>query len=814
LNRSPDPHRRRLHSFLLAVAPLLTAALLYLPVAGLPAFVHDSGGTVIVDRHGETLTCLPGPQGAFVWKLSWRDIPDEARRVFLRVEDRRFYRHRGVDPLALGRAVLSNLLGGRTVSGASTVTMQLARMVHPHGGGLTGKAQEALTAIRLEARMGKREILGLYLNHLPFGYNTRGLGAAAVRYFDRPLGELSRAELLVLATIPRAPVRYDPFDAPEVLLERARVLAPGLGVSGEELSAAIRSCRRGKPPGEAPEFVRKVQEELAVSGWGGARTGHRGAQGARAGLRTETVRVVTTLDAGLQREIRRIVRDELGRLAPGAVAAASEGGAPALPVADAAVLVLGEDGEVLAWVGSPERSAFLDAVEVRRSSGSTLKPFLYALALERGYTAASLLPDLPVSFGVAESYRPENFDRKSRAVVRLRTALASSLNTPSVQLLSRVGLDEFLSVCRQLGFALPADAAPRYGLGAAVGNAEVTLAELTRAFGVFPHRGLLAPARILQGRVFADGSTAQVSGGTPLRVFREETAWLVTDILSDPAARTTGFGASSRFNSLPQAMFKSGTSSDYESLWCLGATASHTVGVWAGNLDGRPAFGTTGSSLPAQIALAAFEALASRGTAPTPVLEGWPRPAALREQRICLVSGRPATPWCPATRLEYLPAGADPAARTVRAAGPADSDTAWACPVHPAAGVGSDLEGLHAEGRPAEVRPVRERPRAESLLAELLAGPQGAPRILFPLPEQLFYRDRAVEAKAQRLEAWIVAPPGSALTLRLEGPGTGNPSPEVRLAYPFRAVLPLEPGTYRLEVVGADGVDSVRYYVR
>jgi penicillin-binding protein 1C len=454
-------------------------------------------------------------------------------------------------------------------------------------------------------------------------------------------------------------------------------------------------------------------------------------------------------------------------------------------VDDAGVLVLGADGEVLAWVGAPDESTAIDAVEVRRSSGSTLKPFLYALALERGYTAASLLPDLPLSFGVTESYRPENFDRKRRAAVRLRTALASSLNTPAVYLLSRVGLDEFLALCERLGFLFPPQDAAHYGLGAAMGNAEVTLAELTRAFSVFPNRGLLQPARKVRALAGADGRLTPFPETAAVRVFDEETAWLIGDILSDPAARATGFGVSSRFNTLPQAMFKSGTSSDYESLWCLGASGSHTVGVWTGNLDGRPAFGTTGSSLPAVIALQVFEALNEYASPPAALFGTWPRPRTLREVRICTASGRPASPSCPATRLEFLPAE-----------GPgAEAADAQPCP-------------LHGFGRQIGVDP------AALLMAGLLGEQDGAPRILFPLPEQLFYLDRAAGPLVQRLELWIAALPQESLTLRVFGTATADVKLETRLAYPFRAALPLEPGTYRLEVVGAAGIDRVRYHVR
>jgi len=192
-----------LRGLLLLLAPaLVTAGFLYRPVPGLEGLRRDPAGTLITDRHGEPLACLPGPEGAFQWELSREDVSAETRRIFLRVEDRRFDHHPGVDLLAAARAAALNLACGRTVSGASTISMQLARLVRPHRGGLGGKLAEALTAVRLEAQLGKREVLRLYLNHLPFGRNTVGLGAAAVRHFDRRVAKRTPAQLLILATIP------------------------------------------------------------------------------------------------------------------------------------------------------------------------------------------------------------------------------------------------------------------------------------------------------------------------------------------------------------------------------------------------------------------------------------------------------------------------------------------------------------------------------------------------------------------------------------------------------------------------------------
>jgi len=364
---------------------------------------------------------------------------------------------------------------------------------------------------------------------------------------------LSRAQILLLAVIPKAPSLYDPFGSPENqgrLRTRALSLAALVDLDVEEIEAAMGSFGKGEPEIKAPHFVRFLLQRL------------NGRDGVPDLSRTEIARVVSTLDLDLYRRVSASIAERL------AAAAADERQRP--PLQNAAALVLDNSGiEVLAWVGSrdffdPSAAGQIDGVRVRSSSGSTLKPFLYALALERGFTASSLLPDLALTFGLEEGYRPENFDRRRRGPVRLRTALASSLNVPAVYLLSRLGMEEFLDSCDELEIALPRDAEARYGLGLAIGNAEVSLLELTRAFSVFPNHGLLRGIRLALRVDTLDGRAIPLENAAePKRVFREQTAWLVSDILSDSAARASGFGTESRFSTVFPAMFKSGTASEY-----------------------------------------------------------------------------------------------------------------------------------------------------------------------------------------------------------------------------------------------------------
>ena len=719
---------------LLGIPSLVTAVLLSLPMPELDDFLADPAGTRITDRTGALLAVVPGPGGAFQMRVGPGGIPAECAEIFLRLEDSRFRRHPGVDPLAVLRALSDKVTSPAARSGASTITMQLARLVEPRARSMAGKVVEAWWALRIESRLSKDRILAAYLDTVPFGRNTRGVGAAAWTYFGTDLARLSRAQLLSLAIIPRNPTIYDPFDHPEKLIAVARALEARLhlGITAEELEAAVHAVHGARPPGDAPHFSRYVQGELLAGRL-------HGADGV---LRT-------TLDLGLNHDVEARIRFVIARYINARVTNA------------AVVAIDNATGAVIGWVGArdffdAEHSGQVDGALIRRQSASTLKPFLYARAIEKGWTAATLLPDVPVVFGAAddESYRPQNFDKRSHGVVRLRTALASSLNVPAVFALSRQGLPQFLGTLKDLGFSLPRDAAARYGLGTAIGNAEVSLVELVLAFSGFPRGGTLPALTV------AEGTDPDVR-----RVFDPFSAWMICSILSDPSARATGFGTSTYFRTTVPSMFKSGTSSEFTNLWCVGATPRFTVGAWAGNFDGRAVINKTGSIVPTQIVSDVLDRLSEEHPLP-PASRDFAPPAGVVSERICTDTGLRATAACGSTRTEYF---------------------------RNAAEVPLPDNGAKAGGNP--------------LLDSLLMKNE-AVRIVFPVNGQVFYLDETLRAGTQAIPVAIAARNGGDVTVTVDGM-RATPGPELS-----GIRVPLTRGPHLVVAQSSLGSDRVHIEVR
>jgi penicillin-binding protein 1C len=570
------------------------------------------------------LRVFPSAEGVKREWLPLDEIPAGVLRVFVRSEDARFYLHPGIDPAAIVAAGLRNLRAGRVVSGASTITMQLARLLKPHDHGIRGKILEAIDALRLEAQLSKKQILELWINGIPFGSNIEGLSAVSRARFGRTVKGLDDARTVLLAVIPRRPGLYDTAHSPD---ENAAINAA--------LSLA-RRCRLNLDEAALKEAVAETDPGKLIDEKAPFYAPHFTGRIAAASAKAEGLKqpVHTTLDLDLQLYAEKRLASELALLERNRV-----GNGAVLAVDNAS-------GEALVYIGSASwfddaKGGKIDGVRVRNQPGSCLKPYLYALALEKGFAPNDILPDIPTVFGGGEAYSPGNFNRRFNGPVRFRIALASSLNIPAVYLLEQLGVNSFEDWLFELGFDSIAASAGDYGLGLALGNAEVSLEELTRAFAIFPRGG-----RALDLKFTIGGQDIEAR-----HLMSPYSAWIITDILSDQASRFTGFGAAPTLATEFPSMFKTGTANQYQHIWAFGATPRYTVGVWMGNFSGETVVGKTGSSIPARIAADLLRALEQTAGSE----KGFPPvPRGAREMQICSLSGMGAGPYCTGSAREWL----------------------------------------------------------------------------------------------------------------------------------------------------------------
>ena len=584
----------------------------------------------LTDRAGAPLRTTRTADGSLSQWLSLEEIDPEILVAFVAAEDRRFYEHPGVDPRALARALVADLRAGRIVSGASTIPMQLARLLRPLPRTLPGKLAQGLWALRLDAHLSKQLILEEYLNRVPLGQGAVGVEAAAGLYFGGSARDLSTGQAALLAAVAGAPGRDNPLiSAPRALARRSRVLermqrtgsigAAEAKVAGLEpplIATGSRSFR-------APHYTAALLGRLSRAG--------RSPQGA----------VRTPLDLPLQESLEAEVRHTVETMRGSGVRHA------------AAVVLDNLSGGILAWVGSPDffepGSGQVDMVVSPRQPGSALKPFLYGLAFDRGYSPASILPDIATVYQTSTGpYAPRNYDRRFHGPVRAREALGSSFNLPAVELASRLGPAELLATLARAGFASLDRDAEHYGLGLALGNGDVTLLELANGYRALANGGVWAPVRWLAD----DGP-----GTESRRVMSAGAAALVLDILADPVARIPGFGPVTPLEFPFRAAAKTGTSRHFTDNWAVAVTGGFTVAVWVGNFDGRPMEGVSGVAGAGPL-LHRAALLAARRHPPGNLLS--PERVGARVVTICRLSGLRAGARCPPSTEWLLPESAEP----------------------------------------------------------------------------------------------------------------------------------------------------------
>jgi penicillin-binding protein 1C len=542
----------------LALALALAAPAHAMPTPEQVRLAYRASDAQLLDRHGVPIDALRIDMA--VRRAPWvglADISPAMRLALVHAEDRRFMRHDGVDVGALGKAAWDNLLRTRA-RGASTITMQLAALLDERlRAGAQGRSwgqkwDQASAARELEAGWSKAQIMEAYLNLVPFRGELQGIGAAAQGLFGKVPSGLNQAESAILASLLRAPSA-----PPRVVAQRACVLAreinPAASCAGIEWDVAAAFGRPAAAPrqGEAAQVAQRLLKG--------------GAAGAPRQLRS-------TLDAAIQRDAVATLRAHLAALRERNV---TQG---------ALVAIDNDSGEIVAYVAN-DGSSEVDGVLALRQAGSTLKPFLYQLAMERGWiTAATPQDDSPLEIATAAGpYVPHNYDRQFKGWVSTRTSLASSLNVPAVRMLQLTGLERFHARLRALGMDSLSQPAEFYGYSLALGSGDVALLELANAYRTLANGGL-------HGSVTLQARAPQAK----TRVLDAKSAFIVGDILSDRAARSLTFGLRNELATAFWSAVKTGTSKDMRDNWCVGYSEKYTLAVWVGNFDGSPMWDVSG----------------------------------------------------------------------------------------------------------------------------------------------------------------------------------------------------------------------------
>ncbi len=550
--------------------------------------------TRLYDRNG-TLIAELWDEGRRTW-VGLDRISQHLINAIVATEDATFYQNPGVDPARIAAAALRNTQAGQITSGASTITMQLARNLflgpeQRYDQTMDRKMLEAGLAQELTSLFSKDELLEMYLNLLNYGHWTYGPEAASQVYFGKSAADLTLAEATLLAGIPQRPADLDPFKDFDAAKQRQRIVLDMMVrhgyLSEAEADAVFAQPIHLNPAPDrminlAPHFVQYVQEALAP---------HLGSTTA---VKRSGLQITTTLDLPLQNQAQALVKKRVAELKP------------VHDLSNAALVALKPGrNEIVVMVGSADFNDRSIAGQVNvttspRQPGSAIKPVLYAAAIsDTLISPATVLWDIPVTYtiGTGLTYAPVNYDGKFRGPVTVRTALANSLNVPAVKLLDGLTVERMLAVARDMGIASLSRGRDWYGLSLTLGGGEVTLLELTAAYATLANGGqYVRPTPVLAARD-SQGRPVDLPGltrPTPVQVISPAAAFLVTDILSDNTARTPMFGPNSPLKLSKPAAAKTGTTTDFRDNWTVGYTRHLIAGVWAGNSDGRPMKNTTG----------------------------------------------------------------------------------------------------------------------------------------------------------------------------------------------------------------------------
>jgi len=599
--------QKRLTVAVLLFFILFCLAQLVLWLASFPEeALHRPTATLVFDRKGRLLRAFTSVDEKWRFQTPLEQISPELQKFLVFYEDRWFFWHPGVNPFSFLRAAYQNLRAKTIVAGGSTISMQIARMMEPKPRTWSAKIREIFRAFQLEQRYSKKELLEIYFNMAPYGGNIEGVAAASWLYFGKEPSGLSIAEAALLTVLPKSPNRYRPdLNPEEARRARDRALARfyrhGLLTAGEYQRALLEEVpgERTPLPFIAPHFAQEMRNRYPAA-----------------------ARIYTSIDRDLQLYCEELLAAHIAGLRP-------EG------ITNGAVVVLDHRTyELLAAVGSAgffdeQAEGQVNGYLAPRSPGSTLKPFVYLLALEKGLiTPAHYLEDVPVDYS---GFSPINFDRTYNGLVTAEEALRRSLNVPAVNLLARLGEDGLHQLLCRAGFSTITHPPEHYGLSLVLGGCEVTLLELTALYSALANGGEYVYPVFLPGQ--APPRHARK------KLFDEGAAYIVTGILQE--LNRPDLPSCWEFSTLPAVAWKTGTSYGYRDAWSIGYDPRFTVGVWVGNFSGEGRPGLIGAEAAAPLLFDIFSRI--DGRAPVAWFQ---RPDNVREREVCALSGQPPGPHC------------------------------------------------------------------------------------------------------------------------------------------------------------------------
>lgn len=603
---------------------LTSDCILFLVIAAwmypLPAFkLRLTASTVVTDRNGKMLRAFLAPDEMWRIRVSSDKIPARLKMAVLAYEDRYFYLHFGVNPFSVLRALIADLRALDFVRGASTITMQVARLMEPKERTICNKLIETFRALQIEWHYSKEEILTFYLNMTPYGGNVVGVGAASYLYFNKSPDQLSLGEAALLAAVPNSPNLLRPDRNPR-WAQKARDKVLNLLADQGKITLQQKEEALSEPiPRERyalPFMIPHLSTTLKQ-------------------IYPEKEHLNSTIDADIQKLAEKILQTHLK---PWRAREVTNG---------AIVVIENKSRDVLAMVGSYDffdqtHHGQVNGAMAPRSPGSALKPFVYALGMQQGRIGPqSLLYDVPINYS---GYRPLNYDKVYRGPVTVEEALVHSLNVPAVNLEAQLGENGLYYFLRDAGITTLPKSRDHYGLSLVLGGCEVSLLELTNLYAGLANGGRFGPYRLLKSQPKSESASLLHPG----------ICFILTEILSR-LHRPDLPSLWDRSVNIPKIAWKTGTSYGHRDAWSIGYTPRYTIGVWVGNFDARGVPSLVGAEAAVPILLSLFSALEK------PAENRWfIQPQSVQKRQVCSVSGMPATPYCPSTKEEFYIPGLSP----------------------------------------------------------------------------------------------------------------------------------------------------------